>query len=132
MLSPAYYPSAILPAQAVMPAIAHYSAAAAVITAVPAIVTGIGEGYELIRAQYIQKGSWAKVWDDSWNMKDDGGKKVKMTVKHASMNDAVVGLAAFNWYVSIPCHSSLTSFTGPGDLCSGSVLPRNGRKGLTL
>lgn len=97
MLNPSYYPSALLPAQAVMPAIAHYSAAAAVITAVPAIVTGIGEGYELIRAQYLQKGSLGRLWDDSWNMKDDGGRKVKMTVKHASMNDAVVGLAAFNW-----------------------------------
>lgn len=80
-----------------MPAIAHYSAAAAVITAIPAIITGIGEGYELVREQYLQKGSWGKVWDDSWNMKDEGGRKVKMTVKHASMNDAVVGLAAFNW-----------------------------------
>lgn len=81
-----------------MPAIAHWSAAAAVITAIPAIVTGIGEGYELIRAQYLEKGSAAALWDASWNMKDDGGRKVKMTVKHASMNDAVVGLAAYTWY----------------------------------
>lgn len=80
-----------------MPAIAHYSAAAAVITALPAIITGFGEGYELIRAQYLEKGSMAALWDSSWNMKDDGGRKVKMTVKHASMNDAVVALAAFNW-----------------------------------
>jgi hypothetical protein len=32
-------------------------------------------------------------------MKDEGGRKVYMTVKHASMNDAVVALAGFNWYV---------------------------------
>ena len=103
LLPAQYYPSALLPTQAAMPAIAHWSAAAAVITAVPAIVTGIGEGYELIRAQYIEKGSAAALWDASWNMKDDGGRKVKMTVKHASLNDAVVGLAAFNWYVMVSC-----------------------------
>lgn len=96
---PSYYRyiSAVLPPQATLPAIAHYTAAAAVITAVPAIITGIGEGYELVREQYLAKGSWAQVFDDAWNMKDEGGRKVKMTIKHASMNDAVVGLAAYNW-----------------------------------
>jgi hypothetical protein len=82
-----------------MPAIAHYTAAAAVITAVPAIITGLGEGYELIRNQYMIKGTWGKVIDDAWNMRDEGGRKVYMTVKHASMNDAVVALAGFNWWV---------------------------------
>jgi hypothetical protein len=38
---------------------------------------------------------------DAWGMKDEGGKKVYMTVKHASMNDAVVALAGFNWYVPL-------------------------------
>lgn len=94
-----YYPSALLPAQIHMPGIAHYTAAAAVITAIPAIITGLGEGYELIRNQYLIKGSWGKVVEDAWGMKDEGGRKVYMTVKHASMNDAVVALAGFNWYV---------------------------------
>jgi len=84
-----------------MPAIAHYTAAAAVVTSIPAIVTGLGEGYELIRNQYMIKGSWAKVMGDAWGMKDEGGRKVYMTVKHASMNDAVVALAGFNWYVPL-------------------------------
>jgi hypothetical protein len=87
-----------------MPAIAHYTAAAAVITSIPAIVTGLGEGYELIRNQYMIKGSWSKVMGDAWGMKDEGGKKVYMTVKHASMNDAVVALAGFNWYVPSTLH----------------------------
>jgi hypothetical protein len=65
-----------------MPAIAHYTAAAAVITAIPAIVTGLGVG-------------------DAWGMTDEGGRKVYMTVKHASMNDAVVALAGFNWCVPL-------------------------------
>ena len=82
-----------------MPAIAHYTAAAAVVTSIPALVTGLGEGYELIRNQYMIKGSWSKVMGDAWGMKDEGGRKVYMTVKHASMNDAVVALAGFNWYV---------------------------------
>nr|XP_031859241.1 uncharacterized protein CI109_005269 [Kwoniella shandongensis]KAA5526313.1 hypothetical protein CI109_005269 [Kwoniella shandongensis] len=98
LLPPSYYPSSFLPAQAVIPSLAHYSAAAGVITAIPAIITGLGEGYELIRAQYLIKGSWTKLFDDAWNMKDEGGRKVKMTVKHASLNDIVVGLAAWNWY----------------------------------
>ena len=90
-----------------MPAIAHYTAAAAVVTAIPAIVTGLGEGYELIRNQYKIKGTWGKVMEDAWGMKDEGGRKVYMTVKHASMNDAVVALAGFNWYVPLFCLSFL-------------------------
>ena len=88
----------MLPAQATLPALAHYSAVAGVVTALPSLITGFGEGYELIRAQYLQKGSWSKLLDDSWNMRDIGGQKVKHTVTHASMNDAVVALAAVNWY----------------------------------
>jgi hypothetical protein len=71
-----------------------------VITAFPAIITGIGEAYELIRSEYLRKGSWGKVFDYAWNMKDDEGRKIKMTIKHASMNDMVVALAAWNWCVA--------------------------------
>lgn len=97
----AYYPTAILPPMGTLPALAHYSAAAGVLTAIPSLVTGFGEGYELIRNQYMIKGSWKKVVDDAWNLKDVGGEKVKTTVTHASMNDAVVGLAGFNWCVAV-------------------------------
>ena len=65
--------------------------------AIPAIVTGAGEAYELTRKEYLEKGSWSEVFDSAWNMKDNGGRKLKMTMKHASANDAVVALAAYNW-----------------------------------
>jgi hypothetical protein len=106
-----------------MPAIAHYTAAAAVITAIPAIVTGLGEGYELIRNQYMIKGTWAKVLDDAWNMRDDGGKKVYMTVKHASMNDAVVALAAFNWYAPPTSSDKWFRLTRPGFTDTNGQVP---------
>ena len=93
------YPAAYLPAQAALTRFAYWTAGAGVITALPAIATGIGEAYELIRSEYLRKGSWSKVVDYAWNMKDDEGRKIKMTIKHASMNDMVVALAAWNWYV---------------------------------
>lgn len=76
---------------------AHYTAALSVLSAVPSLITGFGEGYELVRKQYLEKGNWADVVDDAWNMKSLGGKKVKTTVTHASMNDLVIALAAYNW-----------------------------------
>ena len=35
------------------------------------------------------------MFNDAWDMKDVGGAKVKTTISHASMNDAVVALAGF-------------------------------------
>ncbi|ORY28147.1 hypothetical protein BCR39DRAFT_559641 [Naematelia encephala] len=90
--------SKILPPLSTLPALAHYAAAAGVLTAIPSIVTGLGEGYEMFRAQVDSKGDWRTVVSDAWNMVDDGGRKLHMTAKHASMNDAVVLLAAANWF----------------------------------
>jgi len=92
------YPASLLPPVATLTALAHYSAGAGALTAIPAIVTGFGEAYELIRVQVRQKGSLSKVLEDAWYLKDEGGKKVKTTITHASMNDLVVGLATYNWY----------------------------------
>ncbi|ORX34629.1 hypothetical protein BD324DRAFT_652899 [Kockovaella imperatae] len=92
------YPSFFLPPPSAIPSLVHYSAGAAVLSSVPAIVTGAGEAYKLAKKEYKEKGSWEAVFDNSWNMKDDGGRKLKMTVKHASLNDVVIFLAAYNWY----------------------------------
>jgi hypothetical protein len=51
----------------------------------------------MARAQYAKKGSWAKVLDDTYNMRDVGSEKLGIVIRHASMNDAVVALAGFNW-----------------------------------
>ncbi|WWC58884.1 uncharacterized protein I303_101429 [Kwoniella dejecticola CBS 10117] len=93
------YPTSVLPPRATLGTLALYSAGAGVVSALPAIITGAGEAYELVRKEYKEKGeNWGKVIDSAFNMKDTGGRKVKMTVKHASLNDMVVGLAAYNWY----------------------------------
>jgi uncharacterized membrane protein len=97
LLPTSLYPSSILPAAGVIPGLAYYSAAAGVITAAPAIITGLGEAYELIRKERKVKGSWGAVADATWNMSDTGGQKVKTTLTHASMNDMVVALAGYNW-----------------------------------
>jgi uncharacterized membrane protein len=95
----------VLPPLPTLPKLAHYSAAAGVVTAIPAIVTGTGEAYEMIRGQVKAKGSVRAVIHDAWNMKDDAGRKLKMTMKHASHNDLVVLLAAVNWWVSEVCRT---------------------------
>ncbi|WWC86533.1 uncharacterized protein L201_001410 [Kwoniella dendrophila CBS 6074] len=93
------YPTSILPPRSTLSTIGFYAAGAGVISALPAIITGAGEAYELIRKEYLEKGkNWNQVIDSAWNMKDTGGRKIKMTIKHASMNDMVVALAAYNWY----------------------------------
>ncbi|GFZ46991.1 hypothetical protein JCM24511_04217 [Saitozyma sp. JCM 24511] len=97
--------SRVLPPLASLPKLAHYSAAAAVITAIPAIVAGRGEAYEIIRGQIKAKGSVRAVINDPWNMKDDAGRKLKMNMKHASLNDIVVLHAAVNWWVSKVCRT---------------------------
>jgi hypothetical protein len=63
----------VLPPLPTLPKLAHYSAAAGVVTAIPAIVTGTGEAYEMIRGQVKAKGSVRAVIHDAWNMKDDAG-----------------------------------------------------------
>ncbi|WWD09700.1 hypothetical protein V865_007828 [Kwoniella europaea PYCC6329] len=93
------YPTSVLPPRATLSTLGFYAAGAGVVSALPAIITGAGEAYELIRKEYFEKGrDWSKVVDSAWNMRDNGGRKVKMTIKHASMNDMVVALAAYNWY----------------------------------
>lgn len=91
------YPSPKILSVAAVPTLSYYSAAAGVLTAVPAIVTGLGEAYELIRKERKVKGSWGAVASSAWNMSDTGGIKVKTTLTHASMNDMVVALAGYNW-----------------------------------
>ncbi|KAL7424592.1 hypothetical protein Q5752_000276 [Cryptotrichosporon argae] len=81
------------------PAIAHYTAAAGALTALPAIATGVGELYEMARAQRLAKGSWAAVVGDAWHLRDEAGQKLKTTMTHASANDAVVLLATVNWWI---------------------------------
>jgi hypothetical protein len=97
LLPASFLPTSLLPPLSTLTALAHYSAGAGALTALPAIITGFGEAYELIRVQVRQKGSLSKVLEDAWYLRDEGGKKVKTTITHASMNDLVVGLAAFNW-----------------------------------
>jgi hypothetical protein len=92
------YPASLLPGPAALASLAYYSAAAGTLTALPAIVTGLGEAYELIRKDYKERGSsWKEVANAAWTQKDTGGQKVKTTMTHASLNDAVVALAGYNW-----------------------------------
>ncbi len=86
----------LLPPLPTFPVLAHYTAVAGVITALPAIATGVGELYEMARAQAAAKGSLTKALQDAWNMTDVPGEKLKTTITHASMNDIVVGIAAWN------------------------------------
>ncbi|WVR04899.1 hypothetical protein IAU60_001911 [Kwoniella sp. DSM 27419] len=106
------YPATVLPNRATLSVLGFYAAGAGVVSAVPAIVTGIGEAYELIRSEYLRKGSWAAVIDSAWNMKDNEGRKIKMTIKHASMNDMVVALAGYNW-MGLPRRAAPPDRHGP-------------------
>lgn len=86
----------LLPPVGALPGIAHYSALLGLAMAMPAIVTGAGEGYALLKGQVEQKGSWTQVVKDAWALKDQSGKKAWLTIEHASLNDVVAGIVAWN------------------------------------
>jgi hypothetical protein len=51
----------------------------------------------MARAQAEGKGSVMKTIMDAYQKNDIAGEKLKTTITHASLNDLVVGVVAYNW-----------------------------------
>jgi uncharacterized membrane protein len=92
----------LLPPTSLIRPLAHYSGAAGAIFALPAIATGLSELYTMWRAGVQNThsvGAIAGDLKDSYMADKVHSEKIRTTLTHASMNDAVVGLAAWNWWV---------------------------------
>lgn len=53
----------------------------------------------MARAQAQGKDSIFKAVADAFKTKDIPGEKLKTTITHATLNDLVIGVAAYNWCV---------------------------------
>jgi hypothetical protein len=92
----------IMPPPALLAPLAHYAGAAGVLAAMPTIATGLGELYNMWRGQVQDTrttGTIAKDLKGSYQSEAIQGQKIRTTLTHASLNDLVVGIAAYNWCV---------------------------------
>ena len=60
----------------------YASTIAAIVTSIPAVTSGLAEGYAMISAQGL----------------DFSNPKIKTTVLHAAINDVAIAGAVYNWY----------------------------------
>ncbi|GAA5986052.1 hypothetical protein JCM11641_005539 [Rhodosporidiobolus odoratus] len=88
----------VLPPVAVLNTISHYTGAAGLLFAVPTVLTGLSELYGMWKGQAQQKSLKGSV-SDAAVKKDVAGEKLKTTLTHATLNDIVLGVAAYNWWV---------------------------------
>ncbi|GAA5861144.1 hypothetical protein JCM3774_002204 [Rhodotorula dairenensis] len=89
----------IMPPAAVVNVLSHYTGAAGLIAALPTLASGIAELYGMWQGQAQSKGSAKDAGKDALAKKDVAGEKLKVTLTHAGLNDLVLGIAAFNWWV---------------------------------
>ncbi|GAA6007408.1 hypothetical protein JCM10207_006331 [Rhodosporidiobolus poonsookiae] len=88
----------VLPPAAVVNTLSHYTGAAGILFALPSILTGISELYGMWKGQAQQKGLKGSAADAAVK-KDVAGEKLKVTLTHATLNDIVVGIAGYNWWI---------------------------------
>ncbi|GAA6055919.1 hypothetical protein JCM3770_002360 [Rhodotorula araucariae] len=89
----------LLPPAAVINTLSHYTGAAGMLAALPSIATGLAELYGMWSGQAKQKGEVKKTLADAAVKRDIAGEKLKTTLTHATLNDIVLGIAAYNWWV---------------------------------
>ncbi|GJN89537.1 hypothetical protein Rhopal_002524-T1 [Rhodotorula paludigena] len=89
----------IMPPAAVVNTISHYTGAAGLLAALPAVATGVMELYGMWTGQTKQKGDVKTTVSDAVEKKDVAGEKLRTTLTHATLNDIVLGIAGYNWWV---------------------------------
>jgi hypothetical protein len=90
------------PPPATLSMLSHYAGAAGLLFAVPTLATGIGELYGMWRGQVKRTETTTAVAKDAISATQNSaiaGQKLRTTLTHASLNDLVVGIAAYNWCV---------------------------------
>jgi len=86
--------------------LAHYSTAGGVLFAIPAVVTGLAELYEMYRRSAVRKGNKG-VAKDYYNGEEE---MLQTTLHHATLNDIAIAGAAYNWWTR---HKAVTSLALP-------------------
>lgn len=83
--------STIIPPASTVSALSHYANAAGIGFAAISIATGLSELYGMWQAQAEKRGGWMVALKDAYTAPSDdiGATKLKTTLTHASMNDAV-------------------------------------------
>ncbi|TNY18831.1 hypothetical protein DMC30DRAFT_418489 [Rhodotorula diobovata] len=88
----------LLPPAAAINVLSHYTGAAGMLAALPTLASGIAELYAMWTGQAKSKGGKQSV-KDAAGKKDVAGEKLKTTLTHATLNDIVLGIAFWNWWV---------------------------------
>ncbi|GAA5986860.1 hypothetical protein JCM10908_000926 [Rhodotorula pacifica] len=89
----------VMPPAAAVNVLSHYTGAAGLIAALPTLASGIAELYGMWQGQAESKGSVQDAGKDAIAKKDVAGEKLKVTLTHATLNDIVLGIAAYNWWI---------------------------------
>lgn len=92
--------AAFLPPAALIRPLAHYTGAAGLLSAVPTIMTGLAELYGMWRGNVQDTRSAGTIARDAKGAVQTNairGQKLRTTLTHASINDVVLGVAAWNW-----------------------------------
>jgi len=113
----------VIPRASMISPMAHYANAAGILFATVSISTGLSELYGMWKGQAQQKGGWLPALKDAYtgDKNDVAAHKLKTTISHASMNDMVVGVAAYNFYKrATNANLALPRFNG---YLSAAVLP---------
>ncbi|GAA5933673.1 hypothetical protein JCM3775_003768 [Rhodotorula graminis] len=110
----------VLPPAAAINVLSHYTGAAGLLAAIPTIASGLAELYAMWTGQAKAKGG-EKSLKDAINKKDVSGEKLKVTLLHATLNDIVLGIAAYNWWVRRQDKDLLLPYTNA--LLSAAALP---------
>ncbi|GAA5957481.1 hypothetical protein JCM21900_002680 [Sporobolomyces salmonicolor] len=89
----------VMPPAAVVNTISHYAGAAGLLIAGPTVLTGVWELYLMWSGQIKEKKTIKATLTDAIEKKDVAGEKLKVALTHATLNDIVMGVAAYNWWV---------------------------------
>lgn len=96
------YKNSLLPPTNTISALSHYAGAAGLLAALPTLATGIAELYGMWRGNVQDVSTVSEAAKSTANAprkNNIGGEKLRTTLTHASINDLVVGIAAYNWSV---------------------------------
>ncbi|KAK9900223.1 hypothetical protein P389DRAFT_187284 [Cystobasidium minutum MCA 4210] len=112
-----------VPPASSVPMMAHYLNGAGLLFSTVTIATGVSELMGMWRGQAEKKGGYMNALKDAYTSdeNDIAANKLKTTITHATLNDAVFGLAAYNFYKQ----ATLPNFALPAGAAwmSAAVMP---------
>lgn len=93
-----------LPASPAARITSHYACAAGLLTAIPAVLTGLAELYGMYRGAAKEQGNKETIKKTAKGQQE----KLALTITHALCNEVGVAIALSNWWSR---HKNLTSYT---------------------